>query len=281
MLGENTCLGAGLRIHLLRWGRHEIVTLPSTNGHWKSERKLVKSLRKIAPDIIIDLRFSAGSEELLLPNELDLQTTEWISRACERENFFLLLISNPSIFSGKKINPYTENDTPDSVTDAGVFMFDNEQKLRKHCKRHIILRLGPVFAAYGENLLTDLISNIEEREELFLSSHKRHCPLHASDGARVISGMIDQISAGANGMGTFHYCGSEAVSNYEFSEAVFSSLLQLKLIQKEVSLKPLGLDHDIQNFILDCKKIQSCFAIKQIPWKQFLSEAVKNFYSAR
>ena len=65
MIGENTCLGAGIRVHLLRWGRHQIETILTTKNRWKSERKFRKDLRKVSPDILVDLRFSNFLEELL------------------------------------------------------------------------------------------------------------------------------------------------------------------------------------------------------------------------
>ncbi len=280
IIGEDTCLGAGLRVHLLRWGRHQIETIATKADRWRSERQLRKRLKRISPDILIDLRFSRRSEESTYPDIIDLENTEWIAKACAREKIYVLHISSPTVFSGKKNKPYQESDLPDAVDRRGIFLLSNEDKIRQVCERHLILRLGPIFAAYGSNILTEVIKELEERREVNYSVKKIECPLHASDGARVVSGIIDQISAGANSVGTYHYCGSEAVSGYDFSEEVLSSLLKVKSIKADVILHPTKHD-EILNFVLDCSKIQNCFAIRQMPWKQSLSEAVKNFYSER
>ncbi len=280
IIGENTCLGAGLRVHLLRWGRHQIETISSTVDRWKSERQLRKRLKRISPDILIDLRFSRCFDESTYPNGIDLDNTEWIAKACAREKIYVLHISSPTVFSGKKNKPYQESDLPDAVDRSGILLLSNEDKIRQICERHLILRLGPIFAAYGSNILTQVIKELEELREVNCSVKKIECPLHASDGARVVSGIIDQISAGADSLGTYHYCGSEAVSRYDFSEEVLSSLLKLKSIKSDVILRPTMHD-EILNFALDCSKIQNGFAIRQMPWKQSLSEAVKNFYSER
>ena len=280
MIGENTCLGAGIRVHLLRWGRHQIETILTTKNRWKSERKFRKDLRKVSPDIIVDLRFSNLLEDNVLPNDEDMENTEWIAKTCAKEEIYILYVSNPLVFSGKANKPYQEADSPDAEKKSGLFFLSNEDKIREICEKHIILRLGPIFAAYGSNILTDLIGDLEEQKEVNRSNQNIECPLHASDGARVISGIIDQISASANQVGIYHYCGSEAVSSYDFSEAVLSSLLKLKFIKSGINLHPTE-DNEVLNFRLDCGKIHNSFGIRQMPWKQSLSEAVKNYYSER
>ena len=71
VIGENTCLGAGLKVHLLRWGRHQIETIRTTKDRWKSERKFRKDLRKISPDILVDLRFSNCSGDRVFQKNED------------------------------------------------------------------------------------------------------------------------------------------------------------------------------------------------------------------
>ena len=280
MIGENTCLGAGIRVHLLRWGRHQIETILTTKNRWKSERKFRRDLRKVSPDILVDLRFSNFLKDSVFPNNEDMENTEWIAKTCAKEEIYILYISNPMVFSGKANKPYQESDSPDAAKKSGLFFLSNEDKIREICEKHIILRLGPIFAAYGSNILTDLIGDLEEQKEVNRSNQNIECPLHASDGARVISGIIDQISASANQVGIYHYCGSEAVSDYDFSEAVLSSLLKFKFIKSGINLHPTE-DNEVLNFRLDCGKINSSFGIRQMPWKQSLSEAVKNYYSER
>ena len=280
MIGENTCLGAGIRVHLLRWGRHQIETILTTKNRWKSERKFRKDLRKVSPDILVDLRFSIFFEDSVFPNDEDMENTEWIAKTCAKEEIYILYVSNPKVFSGKANKPYQESDSPDAAKKSGLFFLSNEDKIREICEKHIILRLGPIFAAYGSNILTDLIGDLEEQKEVNRSNQNIECPLHASDGARVISGIIDQISASANQVGIYHYCGSEAVSSYDFSEAVLSSLLKFKFIKSGINLHPTE-DNEVLNFRLDCGKIHNSFGIRQMPWKQSLSEAVKNYYSER
>ena len=280
MIGENTCLGAGIRVHLLRWGRHQIETIRTTKDRWKSERKFRKDLRKVSPDILVDLRFSNFLEDGVFPDSEDIENTEWIAKTCAKEDIYMLYVSNPMVFSGKKNKPYQESDSPDTVKKSGLFFLSNEDKIREICEKHIILRLGPIFAAYGSNILTDLLGDLEEQKEVNRPNQKIECPLHASDGARVISALIDQISASANQVGVYHYCGSEAVSGFDFAETVLSSLLNFKFIKSGLTLSPIE-DNEVLNFSLDCGKIHNSFGIRQMPWQQSLSEAVKNYYSER
>ena len=53
-----------------------------------------------------------------------------------------------------------------------------------------------------------------------------------------------------------------------------------KFNKSGITLRPAE-DNETLNFNLDCGKIQNSFGIRQMPWKQSLSEAVKNYYSER
>ena len=78
----------------------------------------------------------------------------------------MLHISSPTVFSGKKNKHYQESDLPDAVDRSGIFVLSNEDKIRQICETHLILRLGPIFAAYGSNILTEDIKELEERREV-------------------------------------------------------------------------------------------------------------------
>ena len=66
-------------------------------------------------------------------------------------------------------------------------------KIREICENILSLDWSTI-AAYGSNMLTNC-RGTRRAKRTKKSNQKIECPLHASDGARVISGIIDQISA--------------------------------------------------------------------------------------
>ena len=260
-------------------GRHELVPLTRGASRWKSERQAKKAIRKAGADAVVDIRLEAvadGGQEIA---ELDQKRCQWIAKCCARDNACYLFISSSRVFSGKLDRLYNEEDTPDSEEDVGSLLLAAEQVLSAHCERHMILRLGPIFASEGPNLVTHMLGEMMRGENLVLDNNLRGCPVASSDGARVISGLLDQLSAGAEHWGVYHYSSSEAATYYEFAEAVLASASQfVDFSTLAVELQEMPVNGPGLNRSLECNKICNTFAIKQLPWRNALTEMVKRYF---
>jgi dTDP-4-dehydrorhamnose reductase len=174
---------------------------------------------------------------------------------------------------------YNEDDNPDSEEDLGRLLADAEAVVRNHCERHLVLRLGPIFASEGSNLVTHMLGEMMRGENLVLDNNLRGCPVASSDGARVVSALLDQISTGAELWGTYHYSSSEAATYYEFAEAILASASQFSEFGSEaVELEQMPADVPSLNRSLECNKIRNTFAIKQLPWRNAIADMVKAYF---
>lgn len=279
ILGSDSPLGRALTDFLGNLGRHDLVCLTRSASRWKSERQAKKAVRRAEADAVVDIRVEAvadGGQEIV---DLDLKRCQWVAKSCQRDSACYLFISSSRVFTGELDRMYNEGDLPDNDSDVGGLLGEAEQVVRDYCQRHLILRLGPVFASDGANLVTRMLGEMIRGEKLILDNNLRGCPVASEDGARVISALLDQVSTGVELWGVYHYCSTETATHYEFAEAVLASASQFtEFSSTAVELESLALDAPSLNRSLECSKIRNTFAIKQQPWRNAIADQVKNYF---
>ncbi len=280
VLGTDSPLGQALAEYLQKLARHECVLMSRSACRWKSERQAKKVVARAKCDIVVDVRIEAAGDGGDQIQELDLKRCHWVAKACQRSKIPYLYISSSRVFSGQLERPYTEEDLPDNEETIGQLLANAEQVVSDSCERHLILRLGPIFSYEGTNLITQMLGPMLQGGSLVLDNNLRGCPVAAADGARVVSALLDQLSTGLEPWGILHYGSSDTATYYEFAEAMLAAASQfsefgssaVQLEREPDGLAPL-------NRTLDCSKIRSTFAIKQVPWRSAIADIVKQYYS--
>ena len=279
ILGSDSPLGRALTDFLEALGRHELTCLTRSASRWKSERQAKKAVRRAQADAVVDIRVEAVADSGQEIVDLDLQRCQWVAKSCQRDAAHYLFISSSRVFSGELDRMYNEDDAPDNVEEAGALLAAAESVVREHCQRHLILRLGPVFASEGANLVTRMLGEMIEGKNLVLDNNLRGCPVASEDGARVVSALLDQISTGAELWGTYHYCSSDTATHYEFAEAILAAASQFsEFSSSAVGLEPLDPNAHSLNRSLECSKIRNTFAVKQQPWRNVIGDQVKTYF---
>ena len=276
LIAADTPLGVTLQSTLSRWGRHRVSIVSQAVSRWKSERHAKKAIRRVDADIIVDLRTPhlMASGDWVQP--IDVQRTHWLAKICSRAAIPYLYLSDPRVFSGRLSHPYREQEAPDADDALGLGLVGAEEHVRATCENHLVLRLGPLFAAFDSNLLTQVLASLSSQAPLAVDDLDQLCPVEASDAARVISGVLDQLDAGAAVTGTFHYNSPDRTTAYGFAEAVLAAASQFIKVADDAIIR---LEHDpdrvARNWSLDCREIRDTFAIKQVAWRGFISSTVK------
>ncbi|MBT4518411.1 MAG: sugar nucleotide-binding protein [Halieaceae bacterium] len=279
IVGSDNALGQELHSILLHQGRLDVVALASPDCRWKSERQVKKALRRADCELLVDTRILAsadGSEQL---HDLDIDRTNWLARICQRDGIGYIYLSSARLFSGSVERQYTEDDYPDSEDTLGELLLWCEGAVRDSCERHLLLRLGPVLSHRGENAFTRMLNQIMQGGTLSLDSQQRGCPVAASDAARIVAGLLDQLSAGAEVWGIYHYGSSDVTNCFEFAEvllATASGYAQCNADQVELT-RVMGGGNPV-NRILDCTKISNTFAIKQVSWRNAIAGNIKQYF---
>ncbi len=279
LIGADTAVGLALQSFIVRWGRHEVVPLSTSACRWKSERQAKKAARRASCEVIIDTRVVSALDAREELHELDVERCHWLAKACQRSDIRYLYLSSARVYSGSHDRPYTEFDQPDNSESVGQLLGRAESLVKDTCDGHLILRLGPIFSARGDNSLTYLLDQFAAGGSVTLDNNLSGCPVDAGDAARVIAAIVDQISTGADAWGVYNYASSDATHCYEFAEALLACASQYSAIA-ESSVELLAPEEvgDPLNRALECSRILNTFAIKQVPWRGFVADAVKQYF---
>jgi len=278
VVGSDSAAGAVLLSVLARWGRHEVDAVTLAASRWKSERQAKKAVRRAAPACVVDLRFSqllAAGDPL---QDLDCARARWLAVACERGGADYLMVSSAVVFSGSLSHPYREQETPDATDPPGSVLAAVEAQVLAACSRAAILRTGPIISSKGPGLLDDVLRPLLALEPRVLDDKDSFCPVPAGDFARVVAGMLDQMDAGAEPRGVFHYASPDRTTRYGFAEAAIASASQfLAVADAAIVRAPAEESADGRDWSLDCRDLRDTFAIKQQPWRSVIGDAVRGF----
>lgn len=278
ILGSDTPLGVALVAHLEALERHELTLMSLSACRWKSERQAKKSIVRAKSALCVDLRIEAAGYGGLQIQETDLKRTHWVAKACQRTETGYLYVSSSRVFSGELDRPYAETDLPDNEETIGQLLARAEELVRG-CERHLVLRMGPVFSHEGTNLVTQLLGPLQEGDSLIMDNNLRGSPVAASDGARVISGLLDQISTGLEPWGVYHYGSSDTATYFEFAEALLAAASQFSDFgSSAVQLEKESEGMPPRDRTLECGKIRDVFAIRQVPWRGAIGDLVKHYF---
>ena len=278
LIAADTPLGVTLQSTLARWGRHRVTAVSQSVSRWKSERHAKKTVRRVDADILVDLRVPQLMTSGGVLQAVDVERTHWLAKVCYRAGIPYCYMSDARVFSGRLSHPYREQEAPDADDAPGASLIDAEGHVRATCEDHLVLRLGPLFAAADHNLLTRVLASVSSQVPLAVDDLDRVCPVEVSDAARVISGVLDQLDAGADPRGTFHYNSPDRTTAYGFAEAVLAAASQFIRVADDAILK---LEHDpgrvSRDWSLDCREIRDTFAIKQVAWRGFIGSTVRQY----
>jgi dTDP-4-dehydrorhamnose reductase len=284
LIGSDTPAGQAL-CNLLDLRGTEYTALSKADSRWKSERQAKKSLRRSDCDIAVDLRIQAAAYGGIRIHDVDIDRCTWLARASQALKRPLMLLSCANVFQGLESRAYREEDYPDGESTLATLLASAESTVRDHCERHVILRTGAVFSAFGMNALTYMLGQLHEDGRLNLRRSMRGCPVSADDAARVVSGMVDQYGCGLEAWGIFHYCSPDITSCYEFGEVLLAAASQYNHFSEDdpsilTALEDVGdTVAESLEYRLDCNKIRDTFAIKQQPWRGGVTGQVKQFYA--
>jgi dTDP-4-dehydrorhamnose reductase len=277
IIGSDTPVGLSLADILAQRGR-EFVGLPRADCRWKSERQAKKSLRRGACDISVDTRIQSAADGGLQVHDIDVERSSWLARASQTLKLPYLHLSCAQVFDGHAGRAYREEDPPDGQSTISALLRQAETSVSERCERHLILRMGPVFAPAGFNVITHMLGKLDAGEHLHVSREQQGCPIDTDDAARVISGVLDQFSCGMQAWGIYHYCSPDITNCFEFAEVLLAAASQYRNLPVEF-VQPLPTASIIAVRDLDCNKIRNTFAIKQQPWRASVAGHVKQYYA--
>jgi dTDP-4-dehydrorhamnose reductase len=204
-----------------------------------------------------------------------------IAAACARAGIPMVHISTDYVFDGRKEVPYVEDDAIAPLGVYGKSKAAGERAVRDVLARHVVLRTAAVFAAHGRNFVRTMLRLAGERPELRVVADQRTCPTAAADIAAAIVAIcarLAQPQVAADAFGTFHFCGTPAVSWHGFAEAILDAASRRGWPRPPVAAIPTEAyptpAQRPARSMLDCSKIARVYRIGQPDWRPALEDAL-------
>tara|TARA_B100000780_G_C21099129_1_gene443472 strand:- start:71 stop:970 length:900 start_codon:yes stop_codon:yes gene_type:complete len=208
-----------------------------------------------------------------------------LAQACDALNLPLLHLSTDYVFDGQQRIPYKEDALAVPVNHFGEAKLAAERAIQQHCRQHIIVRVGWIFSAQGNNFVLRTLRQLQQDHQVKAVSDQQGCPTYATDVAAMLIAIIKQLECDIDVWGTYHYSGAEVTSWKGFAEAILAAakkhgVTQAETIDAVTSLEwPANAPRPAYS-VLDCSKILATFGIKQRPWRSGLVKVIDQVFKA-
>ena len=171
-----------------------------------------ESIRRAIHDIRPDVIVNAGGFTIVdnaeshadLAVQLNAVAPEIIAKSAQQVGALLVHFSTTFVFVGAKLNPYTENDTPNPVNTYGRTKLAGERAVIASGVQHIILRANWVYSAWRTNFALAMLKSARERPELSVVNDQIGSPTWARDYAGATAAMLKDTRRLRENPGIYH-----------------------------------------------------------------------------
>lgn len=201
-----------------------------------------------------------------------------LAATCRDLGIPLIHLSTDYVFDGEADGTYGEDAPVCPLSAYGRSKEAGERAVREALPHHLILRTAWVFGASGHNFLRTVLRLAEDREELRIVDDQRGCPTPARDIADAVLTLAPQLLASPGSAGTYHYCGAGPTTWFGFAQAIVEAAKcrtgrQPRVVPVPSSAYPTPAPRP-RNSVLDCRKIEAAFGIRQRPWREGVAAAL-------
>ncbi|MCW8276824.1 dTDP-4-dehydrorhamnose reductase [Pseudomonas sp. PCH199] len=242
-----------------------------------------QQVRNLRPDLIIN----AAAHTAVDLAEREPQTAFAINALAPgifAEEAFALGIplihySTDYVFDGRKVGPYTEEDTPNPLGVYGKSKLAGERAITAVQGKYLILRTSWVYSTHGRNFLLTMQRLLQEKPELRIVTDQIGAPTWAGTIANSTLALIERWQAGGPATwGTYHLTAKGETSWFGFAQAICEALRQqgkpcAKLLPIPSSEYPTPAARPL-NSCLDCSRLKREWGVGQPDWQTALRECL-------
>lgn len=206
---------------------------------------------------------------------------EALARICRETGIPLIHISTDYVFDGKNDRPYREEDPVSPISVYGKSKEEGEQAIRA-IPMHLIVRTSWLYGVHGGNFVKTMLRLGKERDTIRVVADQYGSPTCAADLANAVVTLAETVIRQDRPVtwGTYHYCNEGILSWYDFARAIFdiasrhTRLSPPRVLPIPTSEYPTPAARPSYS-ALNCKKIETHFGIRQLPWKDSLERTIQ------
>lgn len=214
--------GAARNVEVIAVGR------PDLDLSAPEDDRVYAALAAGRPDVIVNAAAYTAVDKAESERELafaiNAEGAGAVARAAARMGVPLVHVSTDYVFSGDKLEPYTEGDAPAPTAVYGATKLAGETAVAASGADAAILRTAWVYSPFGANFVKTMLRLAETRDELGVVADQHGNPTSALDLADAVLTVASNLKANAAPelRGVFHATGSGEASWADFAEAIFA-----------------------------------------------------------
>lgn len=233
-----------------------------------------------APHLLInaaaDTRVDDAETDSRLAFAVNRDAAAHLAAACAARRIPMIHVSTDFVFDGKKTDPYLETDPVAPISVYGRSKAAGEVAVREILDRHLIIRTAWLYGVHGQNFVKSMLRFGQQNRELRVVSDQVGCPTFAGDLAGALLTLAQRIqNVTQNRWGTYHLCGTGAVSWYGFARSIIKTAHRLDMVA-DVKVVPIPTSEYPTPAtrpafsVLSCRKIKTRFGISLPAWETSL-----------
>jgi len=241
LIGKGGQIGGELSSLLRPFG--ELIVCGEEDLDLTQENRIPGKLREVRPHVIVNAAaytaVDKAEEEPDLALAVNGTAPTILAEEAKKLGAALVHYSTDYVFDGAATEPYKESGLPSPLSIYGESKLAGERAIEASGCQHLIVRTSWVYSAHGSNFVLSMLKLAKRRLPLSIVDDQTGCPTWARNLARasvllIQSGM--EPSSVGNG-NIYHYCDSDVVSWHDFAQLVFSTAVELNLLDESPSLK--------------------------------------------
>ncbi len=219
-----------------------------------------------------------AEEEEELADQINHLAVKQLARIAKKQQAKLIHISTDYVFDGKSRKPYKETDATNPINTYGKTKLSGENAIQAIMPIDaVVIRTSWMYSEYGNNFIKTILRLAREQEELNIVNDQIGSPTYATDLAKVILDITQNIEFNNTNQKTqiYHYSNKGECSWYDFAKEIVR-LSNIKCTVNPIkteqyptpALRPKSVLMDKDKIIqISCKKIPF--------WEESLSACLK------
>lgn len=224
LLGKNGQVGWELQRSLAPLG--EVIALGSDSADFTDLESLAKTVREIAPDVIVNAAahtaVDRAESEPELARTINALAPGVLAAEAKRLGVWLVHYSTDYVFDGSGDEPWLETDLTGPLSGYGASKLEGEQLIQQSGCKHLIFRTSWVYGARGGNFAKTMLRLGQERESMKVIDDQMGAPTGAELLSDVTAHAIRTALMNPDVSGLYHLVASGETSWHGYASFVLA-----------------------------------------------------------
>jgi dTDP-4-dehydrorhamnose reductase len=224
VIGSNGQLGSDLVEALTRNSAFEPIGVLHKDLE-VSDASSCKRIAELKPEVVVNTaafhKTDLCEDDPLRAFQVNAVGSYNVSRACSDIGAVHVYISTDYVFSGDKVQPYSEEDTPAPINVYGMSKLAGELVASEYAPKHYVIRSSSLFgragaSGKGGNFVETVVKKATSGDEIKVVGDIIMSPTNTMDLAQTICKIVEKRLP----WGTYHVANSGSCTWWEFAKEI-------------------------------------------------------------